>query len=101
MASYGNRSKHDGFTSGSGGKNPGWGGIQKNKSTPVRARSNAAEWPVYVIGNVTFQWNHKPNSTTDEQRTIATLAAYLANPNDEPGVPANFRNYQPVWGIVK
>ena len=75
MASYGKRSKHGGSTSGSGRKNPSWGGIQKNKLTPVRARSNAAEWPVYVIGNVTFQWNHKPSSTTDEETTIAALAA--------------------------
>lgn len=101
MASYGKRSRNGGSTSGSSGKNPGWSGIQKNKSTPVRAGFNAAEWPVYMIGNVTFQWNHKPRSTTDEERTIATLAAYMANPNDQPGVPANFKNYQPVWGIVK
>jgi hypothetical protein len=101
MASYGTRKKHTSSSSGGGGRKPGWGGINKWEPTPRRKRVNPADWPVYVIGNVTFQWNHKPRSKTDEERTVATLAAYMANPNDEPGMPANFRNYKPVWGIVK
>ncbi|PMD60242.1 uncharacterized protein K444DRAFT_663407 [Hyaloscypha bicolor E] len=79
----------------------GWAGVSKLTPTPVRGRLNSAEWPVHVIGNVTFHWNHKPRSRTDEERTAASLAAYIANPNDRPGIPANFKNYQPVWGIVK
>ena len=106
MSTHGTRNKHSSSgtgkyssSDGSGGRRPGWGGIQKWTST--RERSNPAQWPVYVIRNVTFQWNHKPPSRVDEERTVATLAAYVANPVDEPGIPANFRNYQPVWGIVK
>jgi hypothetical protein len=93
MASHGTRNKHsssDGgkysSSGGNGGRRPGRSGVQKWKQTSTRESSYPAEWPVYVIGNVTFQWNHKPKSREDEERTVATLAAYVANPVDEPGV---------------
>jgi hypothetical protein len=61
---------------------------------------NTIEWPIYVIGGVTFQWNHQPREGELES-TVATLAGYVSNPSDEVGMPASFRNYKPIWGIVK